>query len=87
MTEERYCQSCAMPLKEGDFGTNQDGGENEDYCKYCYQNGAFTSNQTMEEMIDFCVPYMAAPGSGFTEESARALMQQTFPTLKRWKKD
>ena len=29
-----------MPIKSKDlFGTNKDGSINDDYCKYCYENG------------------------------------------------
>lgn len=30
---QKFCQSCAMPLESSDFfGTNADGSKNEDYC-------------------------------------------------------
>ena len=32
-------------------GTNAGGGRNEDYCKYCFKDGAFTFQGSMEEMI------------------------------------
>lgn len=45
------CQSCAMPLvKEEDFGTNADGSKNMDYCVYCFKDGKFTCETTMEEI-------------------------------------
>ncbi len=86
--EERYCQSCGMPM--GDtaelYGTEADGSKSGDYCKYCYENGAFLADCTMEEMIDFCVPTMASANAGMTGEQARGMMREFFPTLKRWKK-
>ena len=27
------------------------------YCTYCYQNGGFTADCTMDEMIDFCIRF------------------------------
>lgn len=87
MEMKAICQSCAMPLESPEmYGTNRDESPNEEYCKYCYQNGAFTKEETMEEMIETCIPFMTEPGSGFTEETARQLMRQTLPQLKRWKK-
>ncbi len=85
--EERYCQSCGMPMGETDemFGTNKDGSKNEDYCKYCFENGAFTQNCTMDEMIEVCVPHIASENSGMSEDEARKMMKEFFPTLKRWK--
>ena len=86
--EERYCQCCGMPMGDTNalYGTEKDGSRSADYCKYCYENGAFTSDCTMEEMIEFCVPVMAKENPDMTEETAREMMQQYFPTLKRWMK-
>lgn len=49
MTVIKICQSCGTPIKIN--GTNSDMSENQDYCRYCFENGQFTSNATMEEMI------------------------------------
>ena len=40
MTEMKFCQSCGMPLSEEVLGTNADGSKNEEYCIYCYKDGA-----------------------------------------------
>lgn len=87
MTKEKYCQSCGMAMGATDeqYGTNADGNKNQDYCSYCYDKGAFTADCTMEQMIEFCVPHMAAPESGFTETQARDMMQKHFPAMKRWR--
>ena len=49
----KFCQSCGMPLtEEGQLGTNADGSRNQDYCSYCWKEGAFTwpqSGFTQEE--------------------------------------
>ena len=68
-------------------GTNADGSKNEDYCKYCFENGKFAQDCTMQEMIEFCVPHMAAGNSGMSEDEARKMMCGFFPTLKRWKEN
>ena len=79
--EQKYCQSCGMPLMEtNEFGTEANGSKNEEYCIYCYKDGAFTADCTMEEMIEFCVPHMP----NMEPEEARNMMQQWFPQLKRW---
>ena len=83
----RFCQSCGMPLAAGTpLGTEADGTENEDYCSYCYKDGKFVGEMTMDEMIDFCAPMMAQANPGMTQEQAKAQMHQFFPMLKRWKK-
>lgn len=88
MEHTKYCQSCGMPLSETEnevLGTNADGSKNEDYCIYCYKDGEYTSNMTMDEMIEFCVPFMTGNNSGMTEEDSRKMMREVFPKLKRWK--
>ncbi|NJD03402.1 MAG: transcriptional regulator [Ruminiclostridium sp.] len=85
--EMKFCQSCAMPLGAPDmFGTNADGSRNEDYCAYCYKGGAFTSETTMDEMIEMCVPFVSKGDPWPDEETARKAMQEMFPQLKRWRK-
>ena len=79
-----FCQSCGMPMTAADYGTNADGTKNKDYCSYCYQNGEFTSDITMEEMINFCVPKVVE-NTELNEEEARKMMEEMFPNLKRWK--
>lgn len=77
-----YCQSCGMPLlKDEDFGTNNDGSKNEEYCAYCYKDGAFTQDVTMEGMIEICVPFM----TDMDKNEATVLLKEQLPKLKRWK--
>lgn len=84
--EQKFCQSCGMPMgAEELYGTTMDGKKSEDYCKYCYENGAFTFHGSMAEMIEICVPPMVASNPDMTAEKARQMMLQFFPSLKRWK--
>ncbi|MDR2704045.1 MAG: zinc ribbon domain-containing protein [Cellulomonadaceae bacterium] len=81
-----FCQSCGMPMEGQTFGTNADGSTNNAYCAYCFADGAFTKECTMEEMIDFCAPMMPEnTGGQMTEAQAREMMAEFYPTLKRWK--
>lgn len=85
--EEKYCQCCGMPMGKTDemYGTEADGCKSKDYCKYCYENGNFTFNGSMEEMIEVCVPNVVSANSDMTEDEARNMMREWFPTFKRWK--
>lgn len=85
--DTNICQSCGMPLADEKIvGTEKDGVLNPEYCIYCYEDGAFTEpNITMEEMADVCVHYMTTAEHGFDEASARKLMDELLPNLKRWK--
>ncbi len=85
MTEMNICQSCAMPMgKPEEFGTEKDGAKNADYCCYCYVDGAFTKEETMEGMIETCIPFTLEAGVYKDAEAARADMMNIFPKLKRW---
>ena len=47
-----------MPLTEELLGTNADGTKNEEYCIYCYKDGKFLQECTMDEMIEHCAQLM-----------------------------
>ena len=87
--EEKYCQSCGMPLTEHILGTNADGSKNEEYCIYCYKDGAFTGDFAMEEMAEFCAQfvddYNQGSGRNLTRQEYKDELLQYFPTLKRWR--
>ncbi|MDR2038707.1 MAG: zinc ribbon domain-containing protein [Bacteroidales bacterium] len=87
--EEKICQSCGMPLKEAvDFGTNADGSSNNEYCSYCFKDGSFTNDISMDEMIEINLDYLDEYNKDaeqkVTKEEAREQMKTYFPTLKRW---
>lgn len=86
MENMKFCQSCAMPLTEPkEHGTNGDGSLNQDYCCYCFENGAFLQEQTMEEAIESCVPFVLKGQPYHSEAEAREGMKEVFPKLKRWR--
>ncbi|WP_053956745.1 zinc ribbon domain-containing protein [Inediibacterium massiliense] len=81
-----YCQSCGMPiLDEKEMGFNEDGSKNKDYCVYCFGEGKFRGDMTMNQMIEFCVPHMVNAHPHMSEEEARRNLKEFLPTLKRWK--
>lgn len=86
--EMKFCQSCGMPLTNEILGTNSDGSPNEDYCIYCYKDGKFTQDMTMEQMIDHCARFTdeinKSSGQNLTVEQMKEQMRQFFPHLKRW---
>jgi hypothetical protein len=81
-----FCQSCAMPLRSPeDFGTMQGGIRQNDYCRFCYDDGTFTDPRaTMEQMIEMSVgPWAQAEGR--PEADVRIDAQRFFPLLRRWR--
>lgn len=83
--EEKYCQSCGMPMKEDQYGSNADGTKNEKFCCYCYKGGEFAQDCTLEEMVDFCAPFEVEGGRCKTLEEAKEQLMGYFATLERWK--
>lgn len=81
--DKKICQSCGMPITSDEqLGTNKDVSINNDYCKYCYENGEFIDKVSMEEYIDMCSQYGAQ--AGMTNDEMRKHCTELFPTLKRW---
>lgn len=77
------CQSCSMPMANPeDFGTETNGCRSTEYCRHCYNTGAFTKDETMEEMIESCIPFSREYYG--SDEAARKAMLEHFPKLKRW---
>lgn len=78
-----------MPLNVNeDFGNNVDNSKNEDYCRYCFADGKFTGDFTMDEMIAHCAQFV----DEFNKDSEQKMtknklieqMKIYFPKLKRW---
>ena len=86
--EQKFCQSCGMPLTDDILGSNADGSKNDEYCIYCYKDGAFTGNFTMEEMVEYCSmfveQYNKNTGKHITCCEYKEVLRQFYPTLKRW---
>lgn len=85
--EQVFCQSCGMPMDtpQAQYGTEANGEPSREYCSYCYENGAFTSEMTMEQMIELCAGIMAGEQDETARRQAKESMRQYFPQLKRWK--
>lgn len=70
--------------KPEDFGTNADGSQNQEYCRYCYQQGNFTTNMNLQEFTDKQIK-IAIEKLGMNKSAARKMAESTLPNLKRWK--
>ena len=81
---EHYCDSCGMYLTPDDYGTDASGGKSDHYCKWCYKDGNYTYETTMEAMIEDCAPRLAE-NTGMTLDEAVSLMGAVLPQLERWR--
>ena len=85
------CQSCACSLDATDKGSEADGSISDDYCEVCYQEGEYTDEFTMKEMIEKMSDEMIQKNNPTTIENhtitideARSYLRSLLPTLKRW---
>ena len=77
--EQKFCQSCGMPLTQETMGTNADGTKNEDYCIYCYKDGKFAMDCTMEEMIQFCAQFVDEVNKNLPQGTVRRIYAPVLP--------
>ena len=84
----KICQSCSMPMTASEhFGTNSNGSPSADYCCFCYQNGNFTHNLSMEEAIVHSASLFGSKKINertLTKDEVALKMHLRFPALKRW---
>lgn len=84
MEDNKFCQSCSMPLENPDMrGTEKDGSKSKEYCTYCYRNGVFLNpGMTIAEMKELVIEQMRKRQID-TVIIDRAV--NSLPGLKRWK--
>ena len=78
------CQCCGMPLSEDDMISREpDGSYNEDYCKWCYTDGAF-AYESKDGLLEFLISHMPNPDNT-PEEVRKSQYDQYLSQLKHWK--
>ena len=77
------CQCCGMPLTEDEMISREpDGVFNDDYCKWCYTDGAFVYSDK-SALIDFMLGHMPNP-ENTPDEERRAQFDGYLSQLKHW---
>lgn len=77
------CQCCGMPLDDAVMSREPDGARNEEFCQWCYANGAFAYHD-LAELIDFLTGSMA--NEFWPPEQVRAYLEEHLPKLGYWQK-
>ena len=78
------CQCCGMPLSEDNMISREpDGSYNEEYCKWCYSDGAF-AYESKDALIEFLISHMPNPENA-QEEVRRSQYDLYLSQLKHWK--
>ena len=75
------CQCCGMPLEDSLLSREPDGSFNEDYCKWCYADGAFVYT-SLEQLTEFLVQHMSS--ETWPPEAVRGYLEAMLPKLKHW---
>ena len=78
------CQCCGMPLNDDSMVSREpDSSFNEDYCKWCYTDGAFAYT-SKDSLLDFLISHMPNPENA-PEELRRIQYDQYLSQLEHWK--
>ena len=91
MPPEPCCQSCALPLSnETDYGAESDGTKSEEYCTWCYPDGSFTGEESLDAFIEHNAPLCGRrdrhfSGRGHLLSGCRSADSQTVgsPVIRR----
>ena len=78
------CQCCGMPLNEDSMISKEaDGSFNEDYCKWCYNDGRFAYD-SKDSLLDFLISHMPNP-ENLPDNQRRMQYDGYLSQLKHWK--
>ena len=78
------CQCCGMPLSEDNMISREpDGSYNEEYCRWCYSDGAF-AYESKDALLDFLISHMPNPENA-PEEVRGSQYDLYLSQLKHWK--
>ena len=78
------CQCCGMPLNDdGMISREPDGSFNEEYCKWCYADGAFVYS-SKDALLDFLIGHMPNPDD-LPEDERRDQYAGYLSQLKHWR--
>ena len=77
------CQCCGMPLEDACLSREPDGTYNEDYCQWCYTDGAF-AYKSLPDLIDFLVDHMS--NEHWSPAQVRGYLEAHLPKLAHWQR-
>ncbi len=83
---DQLCQCCGTPftIPNMPHGTNEDGTENLEFCKWCYDGGNFAYTNK-EELIEKTAPFLVE-ATNMTRDEAVSFMGALVPHLEHWRK-
>jgi len=86
---ERYCQSCGIPLDKVELSAMFYNPEDNGYCLCCWKYEEYKADRTISEMVEIWITntdwYNGLVGTDYTPEELRQVFLERLPTLNRWK--
>lgn len=85
LPREPACQCCGTPFTVPNMerGTDANGAENPNYCKWCYDKGTF-EYESIDDVIETSAPYLVE-ATGMSLDEAVSFMGALLPTLDHWR--
>ncbi len=81
--QQLICQCCGMPLEDEFISREIDSSFNEDYCKWCYNDGEMVY-KSLDKLMEFLVPHMAGMFQK-NETDMKIILESQLPNLKYWR--
>lgn len=82
------CQSCGMNIEDDKYkGTNADGSLSDEYCSFCFKEGGFTNNFSLDQQVSIGLDYSPEYKEAKTAEEKdkiRLQAKEYLSGLKRW---
>lgn len=78
------CQCCGMPLEEDYISKETDGTFNEEYCKWCYNEGKFIYT-SIDQLVDFLMEHSA--NGQLPKEETRRFYETELSKLNHWREN
>ena len=63
------------------------GSKNEDYCMYCYKDGKFLQDCTMDEMIEHCARFVDEVNKGLPQPITKEDLARGRRAILSWRRD
>ena len=84
MNHKTICQSCGMPMANiEDYGTEKNGTESCEYCRFCYESGEFKMpDMDLEDMKRLVSERMHQL---HMDETIIEMAMERLPYLNRWR--
>jgi hypothetical protein len=83
--DEKRCQSCGAILRNDfDCGTNADHTLNHEYCHYCFLDGTYQDDCSLDAMLSIA-EQVIGDAERLPATAAAARARRLVPQLARWR--